>query len=305
MGAHLLSCSTPSLLVAGAAVALFAGSDLASAQRKPHGLQCGDTITRDTVLKRDLNCGKPTNEDFGLSVQGPATLDLNGHTVNCSGDATSPSVCISLVGAGAQLQGSGLVIRLGTLNATAAIVVDGDGGHRISGIQVVSDVAGFLVEGAGNQLILNTILSNTCVGANGITVTAPDNRLVNNFLRQQERACPPGQADQVGGGIVLEQGATSTVVLGNAMIDTGSGLTVISDRNLIEGNEVRGSEGDGIRVFPDALNNVVLGNLSLDNGGKDFFDGNVDCDDNVYVANQFDDARGPGPGEGTDQPCIH
>ena len=313
-------CSTAILLVAGAGVGLFVGSDLASAQAKRHGLQCGDTITRDTVLRRVLDCGEAGGA-FGLSVQGPATLDLDGHGVRCSSDDnTGPGVCVILVGEGARLKGPGGV---GARDVTGtAIAVAGDGGHRVSdvnwssgetdGIQVISDNntlegnfgdgnPGFVITGNGNILEGNTDISrdvasflvlgaeniltrNTVLGDFGIGVRGPSNRLINNVVRAQD----PANSHQ---GIGLGKDAASTTVLGNVVVGASIGIPVASDRNLIVANDVRDSQQDGIRLAAGAESNVVLGNQARSNGGFDLFDGNPDCDANLWVANQFDDVN--------------
>ena len=67
-----------------AVIALFAGCivGVATAQSPPAGIACGDTITADTTLDRDLT-GCPSN---GLVIGADGiTLDLNGHTISGNG----------------------------------------------------------------------------------------------------------------------------------------------------------------------------------------------------------------------------
>jgi parallel beta-helix repeat protein len=317
MSANLVFSSTPILLVASAAVGVFVGSDLASAQGKRQ-LQCGDTVTRDTVLRRDLDC-RGTGVRFGLRVRGPATLDLGGHFVNCDEEFDGTIVaCVSLIGEGAGLESGSARSGIGP-----AVEVAGVGGHRVrdvdcfssldNGLEVVSDGnhlerndgdadqnpflvtgdanildgntggisegnASFVIEGADNLLTRNTALPRN---AFGIVVEGPSNRLINNIVRQAGLD-----------GIRLEQGAASTTLLGNAVVGAADvGIAVNSDRNLIVANEARDNEEEGVRLTAGAESNVVLGNQAGGNGGFDLFDGNPDCDANLWVANQFDDVN--------------
>ena len=112
-------------------------------------------------------------------------------------------------------------------------------------------------------------------------VAGPSNRLINNVVR------PQGQLP----GIVLTEAGPSTTVLGNAVAGATVGIAVDSDRNLIVANDVRDNQEDGIRLATGAESNVVLGNQARSNGGFDLFDGNPDCDANLWVANQFDDVN--------------
>src|SRR5215208_1390818 len=71
-----------------AAFAMSTATSIAVGQEPPTGLECGDTITADTTLDRDLtDC--PSN---GIVIgANRITLDLNGHTI--SGDGTLVRRC--------------------------------------------------------------------------------------------------------------------------------------------------------------------------------------------------------------------
>ena len=64
------------------ALLALSGVTAAAGQSPPPGLECGDTITADTTLDRDLtNC--PSN---GIIIGADdITLDLNGHTISGDG----------------------------------------------------------------------------------------------------------------------------------------------------------------------------------------------------------------------------
>jgi hypothetical protein len=64
------------------AVLAVCGVTAAAGQSPPPGLECGDTITADTTLERDLT-GCPSN-GIVIGADG-VTLDLNGHTISGDG----------------------------------------------------------------------------------------------------------------------------------------------------------------------------------------------------------------------------
>jgi hypothetical protein len=276
------------VLAAGAALGVFVGSDLASAQTRH--LRCGDTVTRDTVLRRDLVC----RGTLGLTVEGPATLDLGGHRVDCS---DSSAACINLVGNQARLD-SGRVIAL-----ASPVLVAGNGGHTVRDVRSSSlETVSFDVLSDSNHLERNegfaenaapfSVTGNTNVLdgniSPGVTHTAHFGiGGAGNFLTRNSGSGEAGIA-----GILLGEGADSTTVLANVLAPGQfNGIAVHSDRNLIVANVASGLQEDGIRLEAGAESNVVLGNQARGNGGFDLSDANQDCDANQWVANQFDDVN--------------
>ena len=70
------------LLSVIAVLATCSVSSVAFGQEAPPGLECGDTITADTTLDRDLtDC---PNNGIVVGADG-ITLDLNGHTISGDG----------------------------------------------------------------------------------------------------------------------------------------------------------------------------------------------------------------------------
>ena len=160
MRANQISRSTSMMLATAAAMGVFLASDLANAQTKRH-LRCGATITRDTVLRRDLDC-REAGVSFGLRVQGPATLDLGGHSVSCS-EEFPIAVCIELIGEGARLKSGRVAIQDGT-----GVQVAGDGGHRVWDVNCFSgDGPAVRVASDGNRLERNSSSGEPGVVVNG------------------------------------------------------------------------------------------------------------------------------------------
>ena len=72
----------PLRLLSVVALLALSGVTAAAGQAPPAGLKCGDTITADTTLDRDLT-GCPSN---GIIIGADdITLDLNGHTISGDG----------------------------------------------------------------------------------------------------------------------------------------------------------------------------------------------------------------------------
>lgn len=300
MRASSSSCSTSMMLAAGAAACVLvgsdlanaqAGSDLASAQGKAR-LRCGDTITQDTVLRRDLDCSQ-TDVGFGLTVQGPATLDLGGHFVDCR-EIQALEACIILAGSGARL-------KSGSASADAtAVLVAGDGGHTVRDVVGSSDLGeGFDIVSDRNHVERSTSLAEApfiVTGGNNVLDgnSSPGLADAAHFLIQGAgNFLTRNSSSGLGAiGVALAEGADSTTVLANSVVGENTrGIVVASDRNLIVANEARDNEQDGIQLAAGAESNVVLGNQARGNGGFDLSDANQDCDANLWVANQFDDVN--------------
>ena len=111
------------------------------------------------VLDVDLDCTKATG---GITVIGPATLDLGGHRVTCAPEPERPSGIV-LAGKRAQLRNGSVV------GCKAGVEVVGEGGHRIEQVTAAADVeAGFRVDSNGNTLRLPDRKSACLVAHRGI-----------------------------------------------------------------------------------------------------------------------------------------
>src|SRR5215210_5001484 len=82
MSSHERTPMAPLRLLPAIAMLALSGVTAAAGQSPPAGLKCGDTITADTTLDRDLSdC--PSN-GIVIGTDG-ITLDLNGHTISGNG----------------------------------------------------------------------------------------------------------------------------------------------------------------------------------------------------------------------------
>ena len=96
-----------------------------------YSTDCGGTLQPGQVLDAPLlDC----NVFPALTIEGPGSFDLNGHTISCGlpGDGT-------LAGTGVMVIGSGADIRHGTIeNCDRGVVVGGDGQHMLKRLTVKS-----------------------------------------------------------------------------------------------------------------------------------------------------------------------
>jgi parallel beta-helix repeat protein len=232
-------------------IALLALSGVAAAagQSPPAGLECGDTITADTVLDHDLT-GCPSN---GLVIgANNITLDLHGHTISGDGKLVRrcPRQQICDVGV-ANDDRSGVTVRNGSVRGFAM----GVGVFRVRDNRLVKLTSshnqwfGFVIaNSSGTVLRDSTATDNPRPDGDGLGVFfSHDLRIVGNEFRRN------GQI-----GIHLEK-STRNLVKGNEFVDNGDfGVFVQADGNQIRGNRcVRG--GAGILVGPGSRN-VIAGN---------------------------------------------
>jgi len=98
---------------------------------------CGDTVGPRSSLTLTADLAGCTTRS-ALIVQGPAILDLGGHTVSCN-QGGGGAIGINVVG-------SGPVVRNGELVKCAeAVSVRGTGGHLIKSMFASANEIGFLV----------------------------------------------------------------------------------------------------------------------------------------------------------------
>jgi parallel beta-helix repeat protein len=230
-------------VVAGSVAALMA---LSAAQASAHNVSCGDTITRDTKLKRDLlDC--PAD---GIVIgRGRITLDLGGHMIVGTG-----------VGNGVDNSGgyNRVTIKNGTiLDFNNGVFLDSANRNRVSDLLVASNVMdGVGLLGSNNNRIEETVaIANDGAGirldgqSNGNDVD--DNLATRNMVF----------------GVVAENGSSNNDVTENAAFRNGFGIYVDangSTGNLIERNIASRNDLDGIQVG-DATT-VVRRNTANNNG---------------------------------------
>jgi parallel beta-helix repeat protein len=233
---------------------------------------CGDIITEDTELDRDLDC-RGTRITPALIVEGPATLDLNGHVLICSEIDVGGSVGdgVSLTAAQARLV-DGTVTGCGL-----AVGLLEDGRHTVRDVTFTGSGDGIEVGSSGN-LIERNLLNVT---ADAIRVLASNNRVIGNHI------------DGGNAGVLLTStaviAADSTAVIDNVVTGSDVGIPVTTNENAIRANQLSGN-GTGILVVSSAQSNALTGNNATGNT-TDLIDQNAGCDDNDWHGNTFDTAN--------------
>ena len=243
---------------------------------------CGDTITEDTVLDQDLDCGRFGGFGlFALTVEGPATLDLNGHVLTCNPSAPPPG--------GVLLDGTRARLVDGTVTGCPfqAVLVRGGGGHTVRDVTLTQNSVGILVVSSGNLIKRNSLEDNDHPG---IQVSGSDNRLIGNHING---VIVP--RDVVGVGILLTTFADSTTVIANVVTGMDDeGIIVQTNENTIRANKLSGNR---IGILVSGQSNTLTGNIATGNDEDDLIDENAGCDDNDWHGNTFDSAS-------SDTDCI-
>lgn len=101
--------------------------------------------------------------------------------------------------------------------------------------------------------------------------------------------------DSGGYGIAMWR-ARNCVVKGNNVTRNGAGITLTdeSENNIIDGNTLTHSEGNGIAICGNSSNNIVKQNVAIGNGDGvttfDLFDSSVNnaWQNNTYVTKKPD-----------------
>ncbi len=253
-----------------AVLAACSVSSVAVGQEAPPGLECGDTITADTTLDRDLaDC--PSN---GIVIGADdITLDLNGHTI--SGDGKPVRRCrrdqICDVGV-ADDDHAGVTVRGGSVRgfAIGVGVFRGRNDRFVELDSSRNQFFGFVIGGSSRTVIRDSSGSdNPRPDGDGIGIfMSHDLRIVHNSFRRNgqpgmhikdsTRILVKGNLVSQNGdaGILLE--ADGNQLRGNRSVrDGGTGILVgPGSRNVIAGNRISGS-GEGIAVEKGRGNRVV------------------------------------------------
>jgi hypothetical protein len=99
-------------------------------------VKCGDSIKSNTVLTANLACDcTKFDNNAALTVVGPATLDLKGHSVSCTQNRPSLlTVCLAI-------RGKGATIKNGSVTACLYGFDDGNGdGASDRGAHIIKDI---------------------------------------------------------------------------------------------------------------------------------------------------------------------
>jgi Periplasmic copper-binding protein (NosD) len=238
--------SLPRLLALAGMVAAFNGSAAGAHAYSPappakgSGVQCGDTITTDTLLQADLvNC-----PGDGIVIGADhVTLDLGGHTIDGEGAGRGVSAAgrrdVEVKRGAVQGFADGVRFDHVTEGTVRALALGGNG------IECLSSSA-------------CTIEGNTVFGA-GIVLSksAPDAPSV--VRRNVVRAA-------AGAGISVNYTSRETTVESNVLEHNGAGVEAIhASVGRIGGNTIRANDSDGIRVSAGG-DTQISGNMVWRNG---------------------------------------
>ena len=237
--------------------------------------QCGDTIGPGGHYKldADLDCSDPITTsglDAALTVMGPVTLDLKGHSIIGHADLD-----------GILLDGEKAKIRKGTVTGFYnGVVVEGDGHHKIFKIKAVENEEwGFAVNSDHNRLTLNRASDN---GDNGFYFMGSSNWFVKNRAENNgdEGFYGPSAAGQ------------NKIYMNQAIGNLQDGIQVVGNENRIiynlakengydENGEVYRFGYDGFEIDGDL--NFVYRNRSFKNSQNGI---EVDGRENKIVKNK-------------------
>ena len=237
------------LLLIAALAACAVSSSIAVGQEPGTGIACGDTITADTMLDRDLtDC--PSN---GIVIGADGiTLDLNGHTI--SGDGKPVRRCPRKEPCDIGVfndRHSGVTVRNGSLRGFGVgVLIGGVRGNRLVKLSSSrNQYFGYVIADSSRSVIRDSSATdNPRPDGDGLGVfSSHDLRIVGNEFRRN------GQI-----GIHIEK-STGNLIKRNEFVDNGDfGVFIQADGNQVRGNRcIRG--GAGILVGPGSRN-VIAGN---------------------------------------------
>jgi parallel beta-helix repeat protein len=238
------------LLSVIAGLAVFGAASVAAGQAPSAGVECGDTITTDTTLERDLT-GCPSN---GIVIGADGiTLDLNGHTI--AGDGKPVRRCPRRQPCDLGVfneRHDGVTVRNGSLRGFAVgVLVGGVRGNRLVELSSSRNrFFGYVIADSSRTTIRDSSGNdNPAPDGDGLGVFAShDLRIVGNSFRRN------GQI-----GIHIED-STRNLVKGNAFVRNGDfGILMEADRTQLRGNRFVRDGVAAIQVGPASWN-VIAGN---------------------------------------------
>ncbi len=244
-------------IVVVVALSVLGGLGLPAPAHAAH-LSCGQTITTNTTLDRDIG---PCN-NYGLVVGADGiTLDLNGHRIFGTAAVNDR--------AGVYLRNrQGVTVRNGRVtNFDIGVAVEGGSRNLVTGVNAENNIGGAGGIGGDGIALLSTS-DNTVAG----------NRTVNNgpFAGIGVYSRVDGDHPRTTSGPSRNNVVDSNYVVGNIISRNrvspagtdNDGIRVENDAafNTFTNNQVLRNGLDGIALFADTADNVVRGNLTEGNG---------------------------------------
>lgn len=256
--------------------------------RFSQAINCGDTIEpgQKVRLNRDLNCAE-TDFAAAITVNGPAVLDLNGHTI--TGNDSMDGIVV---------EGENAKIKHGKVTACLRGVFlkgrDIEGHHQIFKILATENFVGFFIE-SNDNLLQRNVAKKSSYGAfmiygdknkvrsnkakandsDGFEIGGTENRIVRNISKDNEYR-----------GIEIN-GERNFIAKNKSINNTGVGIEVDGDENKVRKNILKNNGGPGIDLLPGAVANVMIRNTAKGNGEFDIQDPNDACEGNRWGSNRF------------------
>lgn len=237
--------------------AAVGAASVAAGQAPSPGVDCGETITTDTTLDRDLaDC--PSN---GIVIGADdITLDLNGHTISGDGKPVRRCSRRQICDIGIANDGhNGVVVRNGSVSGfgTGVVVAGARENRLLSLASSRNQYFGFVIAGSARTVIRDSSGNdNPAPDGDGLGVFGShDLRIVNNSFRRNAQL-----------GMHIE-GSSKNLVKGNVFVRNGDfGILMEGDRNQLRENRSTRDGVAAIQIGPGSWN-VIAGNR-VDGSGE-------------------------------------
>ena len=243
-----------------------------------HALQCGETVGPNETVVLDSDIGPCTEQnDGGITVIGPATLDMNGFTLECI-DFGNPHELPD----GITIEGKGAKVRNGSIeNCRYGVVVAGEGKHRLEELTSRGSLYhGFHILSGQNTLTANTAQES---GHEGFNVWGGRNTFTANIAQLN--------GDDGFHVSWVQTKQTRNKLTRNIARDNGfSGFYTSSDQNTFRLNEALRNDRDGFHISSGEKNKLIQNTASRNEG--DGFD--IDGDANSLTRNAATNNDGDG-----------
>lgn len=273
-------------------VAVVAGASMA----QTGGLSCGDTITVDTKLDRDVTgCG---SNGIVIGADG-ITLDLGGHTISGDGKPVRRCPRRQICDFGVTNNGhDGVTIRNGSLRGFAVgLYVARARENRVLNISSSQNTFfGFIVFRSAQILVR---------GSSGSRNIAPEGDGMGLFEARHVRIVDSEFRRNPGPGIHVQE-SSDNLIKGNVITHSGPGILLggerkgdRADRNKIRGNRFVGN-GAGVLLGSGNRNVIARNRFSRDGDAIAI----ENASGNLVALNVILDARKSGIYLGLDDPPI-
>lgn len=231
-------------------------------------VSCGDVVSTlipgsDGVVRltNDLECPCGFGDPPPLTLEGPAKLNLGGHTVSCIGDSDPYNGIIAINGTGAILKNGVLKAAANPLEGGSAVSVKRNSGqHVIRNVTTEGTGYGFFLwDGSNGNKIVSCHINHANQNAIYVRLST-DNTIKGSVLDCAETGTH---------GIYLEGGHGHTITSNEVKNCREGGINIYGGSdNVVKANKVHDCGQYGIRApFQVSKQNRIINNHVVDNGG--------------------------------------